>query len=301
MPDELRSQVPIVRDLVAALGLPLLEATGYEADDVIGTIATAAERDGWEVHIVSGDLDMLQLVTKKVHLMHTAKGGADAIVEYDPERVFARYGLTPEQMVDFKSLKGDSSDNIPGVPGVGEKTASKLIATFGSLEQLYARLDEVEPVRIRESLAANRDAAFAGQGLMTIDRDAPLTLPATGGEIGVYDREAALALFRDLEFRALAQRLPPLAGEDRVAANAAVVASLAHLPWQAFGPGTEGGKSLPEIWKEMDKFKAGSEKMQKAVAELNTAAKSGNLETIKIAFGEAGKSCKACHDNYRKK
>ena len=227
MPDELRSQVPIVRDLVAALGLPLLEATGYEADDVIGTIATAAERDGWEVHIVSGDLDMLQLVTKKVHLMHTAKGGADAIVEYDPERVFARYGLTPEQMVDFKSLKGDSSDNIPGVPGVGEKTASKLIATFGSLELLYARLDEVESVRIRESLAANRDAAFAGQGLMTIDRDAPLALPATGGEIGVYDREAALALFRDLEFRALAQRLPPLAGEDRVAANAAVSAAAA--------------------------------------------------------------------------
>jgi len=227
MPDELRSQVPIVRDLVAALGLPLLEATGYEADDVIGTIATAAERDGWEVHIVSGDLDMLQLVTKKVHLMHTAKGGADAIVEYDPERVFARYGLTPEQMVDFKSLKGDSSDNIPGVPGVGEKTASKLIATFGSLEQMYQRLDEVEPVRIREALAANRDAAFAGQGLMTIDRDAPLVLPATGGEIGVYDRDAALALFRDLEFRALAQRLPPLAGEDRVAANAAVSAAAA--------------------------------------------------------------------------
>lgn len=227
MPDELRSQVPIVRDLIAALGLPLLEATGYEADDVIGTIATAAERDGWEVHIVSGDLDMLQLVTNKVHLMHTAKGGADAIVEYDPERVFARYGLTPGQMVDFKSLKGDSSDNIPGVPGVGEKTASKLIAAFGSLEQLYERLDEVEPVRIREALAAHRDAAFAGQGLMTIDRDAPLALPATGGEIGVYDRNAALALFRDLEFRALAQRLPPLVGEDRVAANAAVSASAA--------------------------------------------------------------------------
>lgn len=227
MPDELRSQVPIVRDLVGALGLPLLEATGYEADDVIGTIATAAERDGWEVHIVSGDLDMLQLVTKKVHLLHTAKGGADAIVEYDPERVFARYGLTPAQMVDFKSLKGDSSDNIPGVPGVGEKTAAKLISTFGSLEQLYGRLDEVEPPRIRELLAANRDAAFAGQGLMTIDRDAPLTLPPTGGEIGVYDRDAALALFRELEFRALAQRLPPLVGEDRVAAKAAVNAAAA--------------------------------------------------------------------------
>ena len=89
--------------------------------------------------------------------------------------------------------------------------------------------------------------------------------------------------------------------KDEVAANAAVVASLAHLPWQAFGTGTEGGKSLPEIWKETDKFKAGADKMEKAVAELNTAAKSGNLESIKKAFGAAGQSCKACHDNYRKK
>ncbi|TXI13716.1 MAG: cytochrome c [Polynucleobacter sp.] len=89
--------------------------------------------------------------------------------------------------------------------------------------------------------------------------------------------------------------------KEEVAANAAVVASLAHLPWQAFGAGTEGGKSLPEIWKEADKFKAGADKMEKAVAELNTAAKSGNLESIKKAFGAAGQSCKACHDNYRKK
>jgi cytochrome c556 len=89
--------------------------------------------------------------------------------------------------------------------------------------------------------------------------------------------------------------------KEEVAANAAVVANLAHLPWQAFGPGTEGGKSLPEIWKESDKFKASSEKMQKAVAELNTAAKGGDLDTIKKAFGAAGQSCKACHDNYRKK
>ncbi|NBO52338.1 MAG: DNA polymerase I [bacterium] len=235
MPDELRSQVPIVRDLVSALGLPLLEATGYEADDVIGTIATAAERDGWEVHIVSGDLDMLQLVTERVHLMHTAKGGADAIIEYDPARIFARYGLTPEQIVDFKSLKGDSSDNIPGVPGVGEKTAAKLIAAFGSLDGLYQNLDQVEPVRIREALRAHREDAFAGQGLMTIDRGAPVALPASGGEIGVYDRDAALALFRDLEFRALAQRLPPLAGEDRDAAKAAVSAAAAGAALRGTG------------------------------------------------------------------
>ena len=154
-----------------------------------------------------------------------AKNHFNGSGEWQETLLYNQPGMRPEDTVDLKALTGDSSDNIPGVPGVGEKTASKLISTFGSLEQLYSRLDEVEPVRIREALAANRDAAFAGQGLMTIDRDAPLALPATGGEIGVYDREAALALFRDLEFRALAQRLPPLAGEDRVAANAAVSAA----------------------------------------------------------------------------
>ena len=227
MPDELRSQVPLVRDLVAALGLPLLEAPGYEADDVIGTIAEQARSEGWEVLIVSGDLDMLQLVGPNVSLLHTAKGGADAMVTYDPAKIFERYGLTPEQIVDFKSLKGDSSDNIPGVPGVGEKTAAKLIAAFGSLTGLYERLDEVEPVRIRELLRANRDAAFAGQGLMTIDRDAPLQLPDEGGEIGRYDRDLALALLRELEFRALISRLPPLEGEDREAAAQAIATATA--------------------------------------------------------------------------
>jgi len=227
MPDELRSQVPLVRDLVAALGLPLREAPGNEADDVIGTIAEQARREGWEVLIVSGDLDMLQLVGPNVSLLHTAKGGADAMVTYDPAKIFERYGLTPEQIVDFKSLKGDSSDNIPGVPGVGEKTAAKLIAAFGSLTGLYERLDEVEPVRIRELLRANRDAAFAGQGLMTIDRDAPLQLPDEGGVIGRYDRELALALLRELEFRALIGRLPPLEGEDREAAAQAIATATA--------------------------------------------------------------------------
>lgn len=227
MPDELRSQVPLVRDLVAALGLPLLEAPGYEADDVIGTIAEQARSEGWEVMIVSGDLDMLQLVGPHVVLLHTAKGGADAMVVYDPAKIFERYGLTPEQIVDFKALKGDSSDNIPGVPGVGEKTAARLIASFGSLDALYQRLDEVEPVRIRDLLRANREAAFAGQGLMTIDRDAPLTLPADGGRIGEYDRELALTLLRELEFRALIGRLPPLQGEDRESAAAAVAAATA--------------------------------------------------------------------------
>ena len=245
MPDELRSQIPIVRELVAALGLPLLEANGYEADDVIGTIATAAERDGWEVAIVSGDLDMLQLVSEHISLLHTAKGGADNIVTYDPARIHERYGLVPTQMVDFKSLKGDSSDNIPGVPGIGEKTAAKLIARFTSLEALYKHVDQVEPARIRDALRDNRDAAFAGQGLMTIDRDAPVSLPEKGGTIGDYDRDTALALLRELEFRALLSRLPPLRGEDRAAAAAAIDAAAAASSMR--GSSTRLAAALPAM------------------------------------------------------
>lgn len=227
MPEELRSQVGIVRQIVVALGFPLVEMSGYEADDLIGTLARKGAAAGWEIDIVSGDLDMLQLVGSRVTLLHTAKGGADAIVAYDVPRIAERYGLAPEQMVDFKALKGDPSDNIPGVRGVGEKIASRLISTFGSIEALYQRLDEVEPERIRTALRDGRSDAFAGHGLMTIDCDAPISLPEQGGEIGAYDRDAALALFRELEFRALIQRLPPLVGEDREQANAAIRASTA--------------------------------------------------------------------------
>ena len=246
MPEELRGQISIVREIVAALGFPLVEINGYEADDVIGTLAHKGVAAGWEVAIVSGDLDMLQLVNPKVTLLHTAKGGADAIVAYDEARVTARYGLVPAQMVDFKSLKGDPSDNIPGVPSVGEKTAAKLIGAFGSLVDLYRRLDEVEPERIRNSLRDHRAEAFAGQGLMTIDCDAPIELPASGGEIGSYDRDRALALFRELEFRALLQRLPPLVGEDRERASAAIRAATASASLRGEGGGsrTSGADGL---------------------------------------------------------
>ena len=176
MPDELRSQVPLVRDLVAALGLPLLEAPGYEADDVIGTIAEQARSAGWEVLILSGDLDMLQLVGPGVSLLHTARGGADAMVTYDAAKIHERYGLTPEQIVDFKSLKGDSSDNIPGVPGVGEKTAAKLIASFGSLTALAA---------------APREAFCEGRGL---------------GEAKYVQRQAALEMSRRALRETMARR-----------------------------------------------------------------------------------------------
>ena len=138
MPDDLRDQFPKVREVVKALRIPVYELAGYEADDVIGTLTVQAERSGLDTTIVTGDLDMLQLVTARTRLMTTRSGVQNTII-YDPARIEERYGLEPSQMIDFKALKGDSTDNIPGVPGVGEKTAAKLIQTYGNLEGVFAR------------------------------------------------------------------------------------------------------------------------------------------------------------------
>ncbi len=134
MPDELRDQFPKVREVVAALGIPVYEREGFEADDVIATLTGQAERRGLETTIVTGDLDMLQLVTERTRLMVSLRGGVANTVVYDLARMDERWGLRPDQMLDYKALKGDATDNIPGVPGVGEKTAAKLVATFGTLD-----------------------------------------------------------------------------------------------------------------------------------------------------------------------
>ena len=145
MPDDLRDQFPKVREVVKALRIPVYEMQGYEADDVIGTITQQLDgRDDLETTIVTVDLDMLQLVTPRVRLM-TTRSGVENTVMYDVAKIDERFGLRPDQMVDYKALKGDPSDNIPGVPGVGEKTAAKLIRDFGDLDSLLSRLDEVTP------------------------------------------------------------------------------------------------------------------------------------------------------------
>jgi len=149
MPDDLRDQFPKVREVVKALRIPVLELAGFEADDVIGTLTVEAEQRGLDTTIVTGDLDMLQLVTDKTRLMTTRMGVQNTVI-YDPARIFERYGLRPNQMIDFKALKGDSSDNIPGVPGVGEKTAAKLILDYGTLDGLYEHIDGVTPARLRQ-------------------------------------------------------------------------------------------------------------------------------------------------------
>ncbi|HEY8867830.1 MAG TPA: DNA polymerase I [Candidatus Limnocylindrales bacterium] len=249
MPDDLRDQFPKVREVVKALRIPVYELQGYEADDVIGTLVVEAEQRGLDTTIVTGDLDMLQIVSDRTRLM-TTRSGVENTITYDPARIAERYNLDPSQMVDYKALKGDTTDNIPGVPGVGEKTAAKLIAQYGTLEALYERLDEVTPEKLRERLREYRDQVFRGKGLSTIVRDLPVTLDLDAARLGDYDRDTVVRLFREYEFRTLIERLPPISGEsatDRAETLREVATSgsipAARVPGAArpdgWGPGRE--------------------------------------------------------------
>src|SRR4051812_39620699 len=213
MPDDLAAQFPKVREIVKALRIPVYELPGYEADDVIGALTLQAEARDLETTIVTVDLDMLQLVTDRTRVM-TTRSGVDNTVMYDPARIWERYGLRPDQMIDYKALKGDPTDNIPGVPGVGEKTAAKLIAQYATLDDLYVRLDEVTPEKLREKLREHRQQVFEGRELSRIVRDIPVTLVLEAARLGDYDRDTVVRLFREYEFRTLIERLPPIAGES---------------------------------------------------------------------------------------
>jgi DNA polymerase-1 len=207
MPDELRPQFERVKELLERFGVPMYAVPGYEADDVIGALSRQADAAGLEAIIVSGDLDPLQLVTPNVKLFTTRMGFQNTVV-YDEARIAERYGLKPSQMVEFKALKGDTTDNIPGVPGVGEKTAAKLIAENGNLEGVYADLSRFTP-KLREGLEANKEQVFKSRVMATIVTDLPVTLEIDRTRWRGYDRAAVLALFHDLEFRSLIPRLPP--------------------------------------------------------------------------------------------
>jgi DNA polymerase-1 len=207
MPDDLRSQFPIVREICAMLGIPIRELEGYEADDVIGSLVQQAKAEDVETYIVSGDLDGLQLVNDHVKLLTTRMGVAATVI-YDDDKVMDRYGLRPDQMLDYKALKGDTSDNIPGVPGVGEKTAISLLQEFGSLDAVYERLDEVKG-KLRERLAEHRASALMSREVGRIVTDLPVELRLEEARTGRYDRRAVAQRFRELEFRSLIDRLPP--------------------------------------------------------------------------------------------
>ncbi len=210
-PSELVEQGPLAREMVGALNVPMIEMPGFEADDVIGTLATRGREQGYEVLIVTGDLDALQLVQPGVRVMTTVKGVTDTVI-YDEAAVENRYGLKPIQLTDYRALKGDASDNIPGVPGVGEKTATQVLQAFGTIENLLARMDEVAPAKLQANLAAHTQQMEMSKRLATIVRDVPLdedvNLPALDADPHAPDWDAVRALFERLEFRTLLRRLP---------------------------------------------------------------------------------------------
>ena len=213
MPADLRSQMARCRDLIETFGIPIYEHEGYEADDILGTLSRQAQAEGAAVFLVSLDSDIAQLVRPGVHLWMYRPYQRDAVVYATDEDVRERYGVLPSQMTDLKALKGDTSDNIAGVPGVGDKTAVRLVKEFGNIEEVYGNLERVEPARLREALRAVEQQVQQSKVLATIVMDAPVKLDLAASELKKhYRRQRVLDLFRQLEFRSLVPRLPP--GEE---------------------------------------------------------------------------------------
>lgn len=208
MPDEMRGQMKRIREVIERLNIPVYESDGFEADDVIGTLVKQAVEQGLHALVVTGDSDLLQLVDDGVTAVLPGAQRFGEYRIYDRQAVVERYGFGPERLAEYKALVGDKSDNIPGVPGIGDKTAKALIEQFGSLEELYDNLDSVTPPRARNALADNRELAFQCRELATIVRNAPVQLEIERCVVGDYDRDGVMDLFRTLEFRSFMARLP---------------------------------------------------------------------------------------------
>ena len=207
MQPELHEQVPVMKQMLEAMGIRAVEKAGLEADDILGTIAKRAEREGMEVALVSGDRDLLQIATEHIRIrIPKTKGGKTEIEDYYAGDVEAKYRVDPVQFIDLKALMGDTSDNIPGVPKVGEKTAAELIVQFGSLDNLYAHVDEVGKKAVRESLIENRELAYLSKTLATINTDSDIDYSFEDARVGNFYTEEAYVLCKQLEFKNLLSR-----------------------------------------------------------------------------------------------
>ncbi|MGB7548561.1 MAG: 5'-3' exonuclease H3TH domain-containing protein, partial [Terracidiphilus sp.] len=205
MPEDLRRQIPYIRRALQALRIPILEAEGFEADDVIGTLAREAAEQQHEVFIISGDKDMMQLVTPRVKILNPQK---DNLI-LDPAKVTETLGVPPEKVVDVMALRGDAVDNIPGAPGIGDKGSVELIQEFGSVEAVLDRAAEVKRKSYRESLEQNRETVLLSKELATIDSHVPLELDLHAMETQPPDLEACRELFTELEFTSMLRDLAP--------------------------------------------------------------------------------------------
>ncbi|MDD5039514.1 MAG: DNA polymerase I, partial [Dehalococcoidales bacterium] len=221
-PEELISQLERARQLVKAFRIPVFELDGYEADDVLGTLSHQADVQGIDTIIITGDADTMQLVSPRVKVLSPKPRGSfsDTLI-YDEAVVSEKYGVKPGQFADFKALKGDPSDNIPGVPGIGDKTAVKLIQKFSSMEQIYEHIEEVTPPKLQSSLRENEAVARQSKKLATIVTETPVTLNLDDCRVSHFDRPQVAALFRELEFFSLLAKLPE--GEEVISEAATQV------------------------------------------------------------------------------
>ncbi|MBW2583220.1 MAG: DNA polymerase I [Deltaproteobacteria bacterium] len=203
MPEDMAMQIPYIKEITAAFNLPIIELQGYEADDLIGTLARAAEKEGYEVIMVTGDKDFMQLVTDKAAIWDPMKENT-----IDLKTIREKFGIEPHQMIDVQGLSGDTADNVPGVPGIGQKTALDLIKTYHSMQQLYEKLETITKKKQRENLENFKDQAFLSRELVTIDTAVPVDVELAEFKVSAPDKKKLGQLFKDLEFRQLQQSVP---------------------------------------------------------------------------------------------
>ncbi len=261
MPDELRAQVPLMKEVLRAMKVEILEKEGFEADDVLGTLAKKAEKDGIDVALVSGDRDLLQIASDHIKIrIPKTKMGRTEIEDYYAADVKEKLSVTPAQFIELKALMGDTADNIPGVPKVGEKTATELMVTYGSIDEIYAHLDEISKKSIRETLAANRELADLSKILATIKTDCELSLDYEKAKAEGFYTPEAYALFKKLEFRNLLGR---------------------------FEKGTEVQAKTGPLWKEQIILTTQAELETLLTAEAEKTKNAAEETTGKNAAGEA--------------
>jgi len=235
MPEELAQQMPLMKQVLKAMNIPIYECQGWEADDVIGTVGQICSNNAWECVVVTGDRDSLQLIDENVHVkLVISRPGQTTTTLYDQSRFFEEYGFAPERMVDLKALMGDSSDNIPGVAGVGPKTATELLVRFGTLDGVYQNIDDptIRP-KLREKLLAGKESAYLSYDLATIRKTAPIDFAPMDAVVQPYNRPELYGLFQRLEFVRLIDKYG-LRGAEQAVQQVNVIKD--HLPRVDFLP-----------------------------------------------------------------
>lgn len=278
MPDELRPQIPLLKEVLAAMRVPVYELAGWEADDLLGTVGVRCSEAGWDCEIVTGDRDSLQLVTERVHVkLVVSRMGKTETKEFSPESFFEHYGFAPARIVDLKALMGDASDNIKGVPGIGEKTATELVRKYGTLTSVYKDLNALDvSASVKKKLEAGRTGAFESYDLATIRTDVPIAFSPEKNLRVEPDVPALYALFKKLEFSKLIAKwnLAPAGGEN------------ADLPLFSGETAAEkpGAEPVPEEFFSLEGFLAHCEAQAQVCVFADTKAPNP-LAEIAVAAG----------------